>query len=297
MQSLPKVETLGRETPDCAAAPDMLSLIPAMRSLSAYWRANLNPRQTFALLAAVLLIFLVAGPARAASSPVISSIASVPRLTIQSPIGITNQIQYVTSLLQTNWLVLTNIVAVQTQYWFVDVTAAAPVNRYYRVVNPSVGVTNPSVTLRQLWGNKGDAFTTTNLIQRPTTATPVNTAFVAFDASHSKIWIPVSYVPNWPVGTLAYWGDTSHSMRVAAVGTGQIQFTGVSGGYYGWNAGTLIATNMFFSSPTVITASSPWVSPGVSNLVQVPATLILGSVSNIVWCGGDQFLITAIVKP
>lgn len=45
-----------------------------------------------------------------AATPVIANIAMVPRLTIEGDVGSTNQIQYSTSLSQTNWVVLTDLV-------------------------------------------------------------------------------------------------------------------------------------------------------------------------------------------
>jgi hypothetical protein len=66
--------------------------------------------------------------------PVITNVAMVPRLTVQSPVGITNQIQYLTNLSQTNWVVLTNLVVTEKQYWFVDVTAPPSPQRFYQLV-------------------------------------------------------------------------------------------------------------------------------------------------------------------
>ena len=69
-----------------------------------------------------------------AAAPAITAIAMVPRLSIQSELGITNQIQYATSLGQTNWMVLTNVVVAASPYWFVDVDAPPAPYRFYRVV-------------------------------------------------------------------------------------------------------------------------------------------------------------------
>ena len=129
--------------------------------------------------------------------------------------------------------------------------------------------------------------------------TPVNTTGVAFYVTHSSIWIPVSYVPAWSVGTVVYWGNTLYSMRVSAVSTSQILFTVVSGGYFGWSAGTLITTSFGYSLTSVVTAAAAWVAPGVGNTVQVSASAVTGSVGDVVWVGGagaGQFEITNIVK-
>src|ERR1017187_5410060 len=69
-----------------------------------------------------------------AAVPVITDIALVPRLTIQSDLGVTNQIQYNNNLSQSNWAVLTNLVVTQSPYYFVDVTAPSATKRFYRVV-------------------------------------------------------------------------------------------------------------------------------------------------------------------
>jgi hypothetical protein len=234
---------------------------------------------------------------------VITNIAMVPRLTIQSPVGITNQIQYVTDLSQTNWIVLTNLVVTEKQYWFVDVAAPPSPQRSYRVVVPSQSTTNSTtntiVTLQQLWGSAGRTNVATNLIQRSSTPTPVNTAGAAFDATHSSIWMPVSYVPAWSVGTLVYWGSPSYSMRVSALGSSQIKFSVVSGGYFAWPPDTLIMTSFAYSLSNVVTAASAWTTPGVGNKVQVSARTVTGSVGDVVWVGGvgaNQFQIISIVK-
>jgi hypothetical protein len=242
---------------------------------------------------------LQVGLATNGAVPIITNIAMVPRLTIQSPAGITNQIQYATNLTQTNWRVLTNLLVTQTQYWFVDLAAPPSPQRYYRVVAPSQATTNSTVTLLQLWGGAGRTNSAATPIQRSSIPTPVNKAVAAFDAAHPSIWIPMSYVPAWSVGTLVYWGSPSYSMRVSAVGSGQILFTAVSGGYFGWSAGTLIVTSFGYSLSNVITAASNWATPGIGNTVQVSASAVTGSVGDVVWVGGvgaSQFQIVSIVK-
>ena len=69
-----------------------------------------------------------------AAAPLITDLAMVPRLTIQSDVGTTNQIQYTNNLGQSNWAVLTNVVVTQSPYYFVDVTAPPAPKRFYRVV-------------------------------------------------------------------------------------------------------------------------------------------------------------------
>ena len=77
---------------------------------------------------------LGAGMAAQGAAPVISDTALVPRFTIQSDLGVPNQIQYCTNLGQANWVVLTNLVVTQSPYWFVDVDAPPAPRRFYRVV-------------------------------------------------------------------------------------------------------------------------------------------------------------------
>ena len=71
-----------------------------------------------------------------AAAPVITNIAIIggnPQLTIQSDVGVTNQIQCNEDLSQTNWTVLTNLLVTQSPYGFVD-SVLPPSNRFYRVV-------------------------------------------------------------------------------------------------------------------------------------------------------------------
>lgn len=234
-----------------------------------------------------------------AAVPVITNIAMVPRLTIQSIVGTTNQIQYRTNVSQTNWIVLTNLVVTQSTYWFVDVAAPPSPQRFYRALIPAQTTTNSIVTLEQLWGSAGRTNSAATLIQRSSLPTPVNTSGMAFDATYSSLWIPVSYVPAWSVGTLVYWGSTLDLMRVSALGSGKIFFTEVSGGYFGWSAGTLIVTGFGYTLTNVVTAASSWVTPGMGNTVQVSASAVTGIVGDVVWVGGvgvNQFQIRSIEK-
>ena len=84
---------------------------------------------------------LGAGMAAQGAAPVITDTAMVPRFTIQSDLGVTNQIQYCTNLNQTNWVVLTNLVVTQSPYWFVDAGAPPAPRRFYRVL--ALGTNSP----------------------------------------------------------------------------------------------------------------------------------------------------------
>ena len=119
---------------------------------------------------------------------------------------------------------------------------------------------------------------------------------MAFDAAHTTVWIPVSYVPDWAVGTQVYWGSSLDTMRVVAVGVGQIQFRTLSG-YFGWGPGNVISPTLSYSLSSVMTTATKWKSPGVGNIVVVTASALSANVGDVVWVGGvggDQFRIVAI---
>jgi hypothetical protein len=246
-----------------------------------------------------IVVILLAGRLPiAAQAPTISKItmiSGVPLLTIQSPTGITNQIQYSAQLSQTNWVVLTNLLVAHSPYQVIDPSALFAGQRCYRVADTANFVT---VTLQQLWGSSGRTYLATNLIQQTSTPTPVNTSFSAFDAAHETIWIPVSYVPDWAVGTQVYWGSSVYKIRVVALGTGQIQCRTLSG-FFGWGPGNLIAQTLSYTMSSVLTAATNWKTPGVGNTVVVTATAVSANVGDVVWLGGvggDQFQIVAISR-
>ena len=63
---------------------------------------------------ALWLLAVTASVAAHGQAPVITNIAMVPRLTIASDVGVTNQIEYATKLPATNWVVLTNLLVTQS---------------------------------------------------------------------------------------------------------------------------------------------------------------------------------------
>ena len=83
---------------------------------------------------ALALGVCVAAQAAAPAITNITMVGTTPQFRVQSDLGITNQIQYATSLGQTNWMVLTNVVVAASPYWFVDVDAPPAPCRFYRVV-------------------------------------------------------------------------------------------------------------------------------------------------------------------
>ena len=239
----------------------------------------------------------VAGSVQAPAITNFTLVSRTPQLTVLSPLGISNQVQYTTNISRTKWTVLTNVLVAQSPYLVRDLSAASAPQRFYRVAN-----TTPimAITLKQLWGSAGVTNAATNLIQRSSIPTPVNTGVAVFDATHSSIWIPMSYVPpEWTVGTVVYWGSSLSSMRAGSLGSGQILFTAVSGGYFGWSPGTLIVTSFTYSLSTVVTAATKWTTPGVGNTVQLNASRVTASVGDVVWVGGvgaNQFQIISIAQ-
>ena len=71
-----------------------------------------------------------------AAAPIVANmkvLGATPQFSIQSALGITNQIQFSTNLGPANWTVLTNIVVTQSPYLFVDLSAPPKPSRFYRV--------------------------------------------------------------------------------------------------------------------------------------------------------------------
>jgi hypothetical protein len=68
----------------------------------------------------------------AQAPPVITNIFMVPALTITSGLNVINQIQYSVDLAHSNWVVLTNVLVVQSPYIFADISATNS-GRFYRV--------------------------------------------------------------------------------------------------------------------------------------------------------------------
>ena len=101
-----------------------------------------SQRLVFLAAVSTAAISLLAVFAAQAAAPVITDTALVPRFTIQSDLGVTNQIQYSTSLSETNWVVLTNLVVTESPYWFVDVDAPTAPRRFYRVL--ALGTNSPA---------------------------------------------------------------------------------------------------------------------------------------------------------
>ncbi len=95
-----------------------------------------------------LSLSLLAGARTAlAAPPVITNIVMVPSLTIESDLGVTNQIQFSTVLDTNDWQVLTNLLVLESPYRFFDVTAPPARQRFYRVFQTSTNLAGPAVSL------------------------------------------------------------------------------------------------------------------------------------------------------
>ena len=193
-------------------------------------------------------------------------------------------------------MVLTNVLVAQSPYLVEDSSAASARQRFYRVAN-----TTPimAITLKQLWGSAGFTNTATNLIQRTSVPTPVNTAVAAFDAAHPIIWIPVSYVPPWPVGTRVYGEVPPTRCASAPWALTESCLPRCPAADFSDYPGTLIVTSFTYSLSTVATAPTKWITPGVGNTVQLSASRVTASVGDVVWVGGvgaNQFQIISIAQ-
>jgi hypothetical protein len=86
------------------------------------------------IFAASACFWLAASTLVQAAAPLINNIFMVPMLTIQSDVGVTNQIQFSTNLASSNWVALTNFLVVQSPYVFVDLSATSGPQRFFRVL-------------------------------------------------------------------------------------------------------------------------------------------------------------------
>jgi hypothetical protein len=191
---------------------------------------------------------------------------------------------------QTNWTSLT-AVRVGT-----NGTIRVSVPMYYRVLGLTNTPSSIPVTLLQLLGSSNTTHLATNFIQQSSAPTPISTSLAVFDAAHQTIWVPVSYAPDWPIGTLVYWGSSIYKMRVEALGAGQIQFRTLSGNF-GLGSSNVISTTLSYTLSNAVTAAASWQSPGVGNAVVVPATAVSANLGDVVWVGGvggNQFRVVAI---
>lgn len=90
--------------------------------------------QCNSIIWAFLLTALLLEQARALTITNITFVGAKPTLAIHSDTGVSNAIQYVSSLDQTNWATLTNLMVSQSPYSFEDSTTPAAPQRFYRVI-------------------------------------------------------------------------------------------------------------------------------------------------------------------
>ena len=142
------------------------------------------------------------------------SIGSNPRLNISSDVGVTNQIQAATNLFQPQWLILTNLMVKDSNYWFADTLTQPMGQRFYRVVALPAGSTIPGapsgmVLIPAGTFDMGDTFN-----EGPSWELPVHSVFVSavymdkFEVTKG-LW---DQVKNW---------STTHGYSFDNVGAGK----------------------------------------------------------------------------
>jgi formylglycine-generating enzyme required for sulfatase activity len=134
-------------------------------------------------------------------------------LTIESEVGITNQIEFTTNLFPTGWTPLATVVVVQSPYWFADVVDPPAPQRFYRVaayspnipaltnialvpllkIASDVGITNQIQFASQVGPIPWTALTNVVVVQSPY-------LFVDFAAPFgaNRLYRVVAYPPNNP---------------------------------------------------------------------------------------------------
>jgi hypothetical protein len=181
----------------------------------------------FKIITYVVLILLAVFPTQLhASPPVISNIYSIPALTIQSDVGITNQIQYSTNLSVSNWTVLTNLFVSQSPYVFVDTTATPVGHRFYRVVaiaQPPVAATlGISGLAANVTAGSSANFTVTAKATNGTTVSGY-TGTVHFTSSDPQAVLPANYT-----FTLGDSGTHTFSLNLKTVGIQSVTATDIA---------------------------------------------------------------------
>jgi formylglycine-generating enzyme required for sulfatase activity len=133
-----------------------------------------------------------------AAAPVVTNITMVgatPRFSIQSVVGITNQIQCSTNLGQPNWTVLTNLVVTQSPYSFVDVGAPPAPRRFYRVVALNPAPTNTALIPAGAF-TMGDTFSEGDSNELPTNTVHVSGFYMDKYEVTKALWDDVY---NWAI--------------------------------------------------------------------------------------------------
>jgi len=212
----------------------------------------------------------------AANPPSISTISFLeagPELSITSDIGITNQIQSATNIMQPAWKVLTNIVVTHSPYSFADTITLSENQRFYRVLGFSGGSTNigpasmaliPGGTFQM-----GDSFSEGAVWELPVHAVTVSAFYLDKYEVSKALWDKVKAWNNGngygydndgsgkaathPVQTINWydmvkWCNARSEMegRVPAyytdVGLTQVYKTGQTAPYVNWHAGYRLPT-------------------------------------------------------
>jgi hypothetical protein len=189
-----------------------------------------------------------------ASAPVIDNISMVPNLTIQSDIGVTNQIQFSTNLIESNWVALTNILVVQSPYSFVDTSATSGPQRFYRVLAifpppPAAILSVTGFPSPQTAGVSGNFTVTVRDTNNAIVTGYVGT--VHFDSTDPQALLPADY--TFTAGDA---GVHVFSATLKSAGTQSITVTDtVAGGITGAESG--ITVNPSAMASLNVSAASP----------------------------------------
>jgi formylglycine-generating enzyme required for sulfatase activity len=142
----------------------------------------------------------------------LSMLSANPQLVIQSPSGITNQIQFKTNLSQVDWQILTNLFVTQSPYAFVDAVAPISQCRFYRVAASS-GASTGSAPVNMVLIPAG-AFTMGDNLDGENDATPTVKVTVSAFFMETNL---VSY-SEWQ---LVYNWGTNHGFSFVNAGAGK----------------------------------------------------------------------------
>ena len=135
-----------------------------------------------------------------AAAPVITNITlfgANPRLSIQSEVGLINQIEYSTNLGLTSWTVLTNVEVAQSNYSLVDNIPPPAPQRFYRLVAfpPSTPEANGMVLIPAGSFTMGDTFNDGES-DVPTHSVDVSTFYMGTNLITKSAW---NQVYQWAI--------------------------------------------------------------------------------------------------
>jgi len=144
-------------------------------------------------LCALALWACVAPHAAAQVITNITMIGANPCLTIQSDVGLINQIECSTNLSLTSWTVLTNVAVTQSNYSFVHLNASPAAQRFYRFVAfpPSTPEGNGMVLIPAGSFNMGDTFNEGSSWELPVHTVYVSDFYMETNLVNGALWVRV----------------------------------------------------------------------------------------------------------